>query len=96
MATLASNVYFPQTMKDEDIYTMTRRNVDILNAKRINEGKEEFGKIVLCIDDKEMEKVEEWVQKSKDYYTAIEDEVSLASTTIHVEALIVEEINHEA
>jgi hypothetical protein len=92
MATLASNVYFPSDFEDKEIYEILRKNVDIFNACRIVDDKEEIGKAVICIDDTEMDKVENAIQKDKDYYVSGESEINLLGTTIAIEALIIEKI----
>lgn len=92
MSTLASNVYFPSDFEDKLIYEIIRKNVDIINACRIVEDKEELGKAILCIDDAEMDKVEAAIQKNNDYYVSGESEINLFGTTITVEALIIEKI----
>ena len=88
----ACNVFFVEDVEDKLIYEMIRKNVDILHGYRIVNNVEEKGKVVVCIDDDDIKKVEQAVQQSKEYCCVGDGEVNLTGTTISVEALIVEKV----
>ena len=91
---LSANVFFPVDFEDKDIQAMTRKNVDIFDAVRIDDNTKRSikGKAILCIGEDEIVKVDNAILNNKSFWIAGEDSINLWNTTIIVDAIIVDKL----